>query len=66
MIGLNTSVLKDVEPYAKVAGAPARTIGQNKKKLLGVGVLSEDVWDAYSELCQTRNALKEAWYAQAA
>ena len=63
MVGLNSSVLSDVEPFAKVAGAPAKTIGQNEKKLLGIGVLSEEIWNAHSQLCAKRNLLKASWYA---
>jgi UDP-N-acetylglucosamine acyltransferase len=31
MVGLNSGVVKDVPPYAKVAGSPARIIGANQR-----------------------------------
>ena len=64
MVGLNSSVLRDVEPYAKVAGAPARSLGQNTKRLADT-ILSSDVWDAHAVMCATRDDRKAAWYAHA-
>ena len=32
MVGLNSSVVKDVDPFAKVAGSPARLLGSNTSK----------------------------------
>jgi UDP-N-acetylglucosamine acyltransferase len=63
MVGLNSSVLRDVEPYAKVAGAPARSLGKNTKRLADT-ILSSEVWDTYATACAHRDELKAAWYAK--
>lgn len=64
MVGLNSSVVKDVLPYAKVAGAPARLLGANthKNPLLSPdydeAVLSEDVWTGWGALVDARDILR--------
>lgn len=63
MIGLNSSVLRDVDPYAKIAGAPARTLGINEKKL-GDTILSADVWEAHAATIRKRDERKADWYAK--
>lgn len=64
MVGLNSSVLRDVDPYAKVAGAPVRSLGVNQKKL-GDTVLSADVWEQHAAACELRDERKAAWSANA-
>ena len=65
MIGLNSSVVKDVLPYQKVAGSPARLLGPNAH-LLDVAewseaALSDDAWDRYATMTALRDALREGW-----
>ena len=60
MIGLNSSVTRDVLPYQKVAGSPARLIGKNtgaggEKEQWSEDVLDLYVWDEYSRWTQTRD-----------
>lgn len=62
MVGLNSSVLRDVEPYEKVAGAPIRALGRNDKKLADT-VLSSEVWDQHARALDQRDERKAAWYA---
>lgn len=62
MVGLNSSVLRDVDPFAKVAGAPVRSLGLNTNKLGDTGVISEEVWVRHAEMVEERNMLKEDWY----
>lgn len=62
MVGLNSSVLRDVAPYEKVAGAPIRTLGTNKKQL-GDSVLSDAVWNEHATRTGTRDERKADWYA---
>lgn len=64
MIGLNTSVIRDVEPYAKVAGSPAREVGANTRKLDTTDEKAID--DEFARLCADRDLLRDAWYAAAA
>lgn len=67
MIGLNSSVVKDVTPFAKAAGAPARIIGSNQHKdpLLpndySEAVLSESVWARWDRLVQERANRQGEW-----
>lgn len=67
MIGLNSSVIRDVEPFAKVAGSPARVIGTNTRRLPGADadydqvVLSVEAWERWSELGETREAARDAF-----
>lgn len=66
MVGLNTSVLNDVYPYQKVAGAPARLLGKNR-----TAPWDDDDWDAsrvpavdvsdFAVAQLTRDRLKSAW-----
>jgi len=62
MVGLNSSVIRDVDPYAKVAGSPSRLIGTNGRKWPSGG-LGEDDWAAYSVLHDRQRARREAWAA---
>lgn len=67
MIGLNSSVIRDVEPFAKVAGSPARILGTNTKRAPGAdpdysqAAFSEDVWDRWAILQASREAARFAW-----
>ena len=62
MIGLNSSVIRDVDPYMKVVGSPARDIGYNQRKF-PAGGLGEEVWAARSILIERQDARREAWAA---
>lgn len=64
MIGLNSSVIKDVMPYEKVAGSPAKTIGKNT----GAGGDKEEwtpdtippiVWEHWDALLRQREEEKQ-------
>ena len=60
MVGLNTSVIRDVDPFTKVAGAPARVLGANMHKLTGDTV--PEVWlHDFVEMCALRDALRAQW-----
>jgi UDP-N-acetylglucosamine acyltransferase len=65
MVGLNSSVVKDVLPYQKVAGAPARLLGPNTH-LLGAdewseAALDEEAWTRWSILNAAREDLRDEW-----
>ena len=64
MIGLNSSVTKDVLPYQKVAGSPARLLGKNTgaggdKEVWDESVLDPHVWTNYHEALMARDDAKE-------
>lgn len=63
MVGLNTSVIRDVEPFTKVAGAPARLLGSNTRKRDQVGetVALRALYD-FAKECSDRDALKGEYY----
>lgn len=67
MVGLNSSIVKDVTPFAKVAGAPARVLGSNTHKDPRLPreydelVLSTEVWDRWNEALQLRLDMKHAF-----
>ena len=67
MVGLNSSVVRDVPPFMKVAGAPARELGMNRHKHPELSVdysenaLSIDVWDRWSTLQAIRDADRAEW-----
>ena len=67
MVGLNSSVVKDVQPYAKVAGAPARLLGSNTSKDAALpsdyseDVLSDSVWERWARLEDQQLSAKEKW-----
>lgn len=63
MVGLNSSVTKDVLPYQKVAGSPARLLGKNTgaggdKEAWDESVLDPQVWEDYHALCRQRDEEK--------
>jgi len=63
MIGLNSSVLTDVKPYDKVAGAPARVIGKNERKAYSDDIVMDPhIWDEFAALTGRRDHLKTEWY----
>lgn len=66
MIGLNTSVIRDVDPYHKIAGAPARNIGSNDRKHDELHPDPEDVLADHALMIAARDQLKEVWYGSAA
>lgn len=64
MVGLNSSVTKDVAPYQKVAGSPARLLGKNT----GVGgdkeewddtILDVPTWERYAAMQRQRDNSRE-------
>lgn len=67
MIGLNASVIKDVMPFCKVAGSPARVLGSNTHRDPRLPreydelSLSADVWDRWNEALQLRLDMKHAF-----
>lgn len=72
MIGLNSSVLKDVLPFQKVAGSPAKQLGMNRHHHPDLPAdyestaLSIDVWDRWTELLSIRDQDRSAWRAREA
>lgn len=72
MVGLNSSVVKDVLPYSKVAGAPARLLGTNTHRDPGLPreydetILSGDVWERWNDLVDERHKLRDLWGQRAA
>ena len=67
MVGLNSSVVKDVDPFAKVAGSPARLLGSNTSKdrnlpaEYSAGVLSESVWERWASLKDRQADTRQRW-----
>ena len=67
MVGLNASVIRDVPPYAKVLGSPARIVGFNtyRDSTLPAEYLSDalsfGVHDRWRRLLRERDERKEAW-----
>ena len=67
MVGLNSSVVKDVQPYAKVAGAPARLLGSNTSKDASLpsdyaeDCLSDSVWERYARLADSQREAQGLW-----
>ena len=64
MIGLNSSVIKDVKPYQKVAGSPARLLGHNTGASGDVrewdwNTLDGDTWDEYNEMLHRRDETRK-------
>ena len=62
MVGLNTSVIRDVDAFVKVAGSPARCLGPNTPKLASRGA-DWRVRDA--QIRSDRDELRSAWYGVA-
>ena len=63
MIGLNSSIVKHVMPYQKVAGSPAKLIGKNTgaggdKEAWSPDVVDSDTWDRYAWNTQLQEALR--------
>lgn len=64
MVGLNSSVIRDVEPFAKVAGSPARLLGSNTHRdgslpaAYDFGALGSDVVSSWNDLLDKRADLK--------
>lgn len=67
MVGLNASVIRDVPPYAKVLGSPARIIGSNTHRDATLpaeylaDALSVGVRDRWARLLGEREDRQEAW-----
>jgi UDP-N-acetylglucosamine acyltransferase len=67
MVGLNSSVVKHVQPYAKVAGAPARLLGSNTSKDAALpsdyseDLLSDSVWERYARLADSQREAEGLW-----
>jgi UDP-N-acetylglucosamine acyltransferase len=67
MVGLNSSVVKDVMPFTKVAGAPARLLGSNQHRdeslpsVYDATLLGWDVWDRWGELLKKREDMRKRW-----
>ena len=67
MVGLNSSVVKDVTPFAKVAGAPARVLGSNRHRNPSLPheydelILGADVWDRWNVAQQMRLDMRHAF-----
>lgn len=66
MVGLNSSVIRDIEPYAKVAGAPTRLIGHNfrKRDIPAMPSMNSEIWEEYSRMQDARDELRDQWYAR--
>jgi UDP-N-acetylglucosamine acyltransferase len=63
MVGLNSSIIRDVDAFAKVAGAPARIIGRNDKKLADHAFGAEQMLADHEALCRARDDTRNAWYS---
>jgi UDP-N-acetylglucosamine acyltransferase len=67
MVGFNSSVVKDVMPFAKVAGAPARLLGSNQHRdeslpaVYDATLLGGDVWERWGELLEKREEMRKRW-----
>jgi UDP-N-acetylglucosamine acyltransferase len=65
MVGLNSSVVKDVLPYQKVAGAPARLLGPNAHLFSAdewsEASLADETWTRWAALNDKRDKLREEW-----
>lgn len=66
MVGLNSSVIRDVQPFAKVAGSPARLLGSNTYRdsslpaAYDFDALGSDVVAGWSDLIDRRTTMKLA------
>lgn len=71
MVGLNSSIVRNVEPYAKVAGAPARVLGSNTyqdsslPKHYDADMLSDSVWERWERLESVQAATLVEWSCRA-
>jgi UDP-N-acetylglucosamine acyltransferase len=67
MIGLNSSVIKDVLPYSKVAGSPARLLGSNTHRdpqlppEYAAECISVRVWEDWANMGNIRKRNREEW-----
>ena len=67
MVGLNSSVVKDVDPFAKVAGSPARLLGSNTSKdrslpaEYSASLLSESIWERWAGLKDRQAVTRRLW-----
>jgi serine acetyltransferase len=67
MVGFNSSVVKDVVPFAKVAGAPARLLGSNQHRddslpaAYHATMLGADVWERWGRLLGQRENMRKRW-----
>jgi UDP-N-acetylglucosamine acyltransferase len=67
MVGLNSSVIRDVLPFQKVAGSPARLIGSNQHKDASLpaeydaSLVDADAMREWEEMTRLRDELREAW-----
>ena len=67
MIGLNASIIRDIPPYAKVLGSPARIVGSNRYRDSTLpeeylsDALSFGVRDRWERLLRERGERQEAW-----
>lgn len=64
MVGMNSSVIRDVPPYAKVAGSPARLLGSNRHQNPNLpewydrASVSSAAWSRYEHSHDRRNDLR--------
>lgn len=62
MVGMNSTIIRDVPPYAKVAGSPARLLGSNRHlnpnlpEWYDRGSVSSAAWHRYEHAHDKRNA----------
>ena len=67
MVGFNSSVVRDVMPFAKVAGAPARLLGSNQHRDdslpadYDATMLGADVWERWGGLLGQREDMRKRW-----
>jgi len=67
MVGLNSSVIKDVLPYSKVAGSPARLLGSNTHldpqlpNEYASDCISVRVWEDWASMGNMRKHNRETW-----
>lgn len=67
MVGLNSSVIEDVLPFAKVAGSPTRLLGTNTHQDASLptdyesAALGTEVWDEWSRMGRQRILNRLAW-----
>jgi len=61
MIGLNSSVIRDVDPFDKVAGCPAKSIGTNRDRFTDK-LVTQRIVDEYARLARDRADARAAFY----
>jgi serine acetyltransferase len=62
MVGLNSSVIRDVQPLDKVAGCPAERLGGKNDKKRNKIMFNSSGISVYSSMLLVRDMMKSVWY----